>query len=115
MMPAPKAWGWAGGMAVLTGITAIYSIRVLGMSLRALGEAVSPLVFAAALMGGTIYLLRGMLPAMPAIAELLLLVPLGAALYAAVLIAIAPDRLIEVLRFARNRAEESGPAAKSAA
>jgi hypothetical protein len=88
---------------------------VLSISLYALGEAISPLVFAAVLMGGTIHLVRGMLPAMPAIAELLLLVPLGAALYAAVLIAIVPDRLIEALRFARNRAEESGPAAKSAA
>lgn len=109
------AWGWVGGMAVLTGITAIYSTRVIGMNLRALGEAISPLVFAAALMGGTVHLVRGMLPPMPAVGELVLLVPLGVTIYAGVLLAIAPDRLFEALRFARNRGGESETAANSAA
>ena len=109
------AWGWVGGMALLTTITAVYSCRVLGIGLRALAAAIGPLVLAAALMGGSVHLLRGLLPPMPAFAELLLLVPLGMALYAAALVAIAPERLIEALRFARNRGGESGPAANSAA
>ena len=102
-------------MALLTAITAAYSCRVLGMSLASLSEAISPLVFAAALMGGSVHIVRGMLPAMPALAELVLLVPLGAAVYAAVLVAIAPDRLVEALRFARNRGGESAPVAETAA
>ena len=109
------AWGWVGGMALLTAITAAYSCRVLGMSLASLSEAISPLVFAAALMGGSVHVVRSMLPAMPALAELALLVPLGAAVYAAVLVAIAPDRLVEALRFARNRGGESAPVAETAA
>lgn len=107
------AWGWAGGMAVLTSITVIYSSRVLGLSLRALSEAISPIIFAAAMMGACVYLVRGLLPPMADFAQLALLVPLGVAIYGAVLFAIAPDRLIEALRFARNRAgeAESAPAA----
>lgn len=101
------AWGWAGGMTVLTGLTVIYSCRVLGLSLRALSEAISPIVFAAAMMGASVYLVRGMLPAMADFVQLLLLVPLGVAIYGAVLFAIAPERLIEALRFARNRGGES--------
>ena len=101
------AWGWVGGMAVLTSLTAIYSCRVIGLPLRALSEAISPILFAAAMMGASVYLLRGLLPAMPDFMQLLLLVPLGAAIYGAVLFAIAPERLIEALRFARNRGEET--------
>jgi O-antigen/teichoic acid export membrane protein len=97
------AWGWAGGMALLTCITVAYSGRVLGLTARALSESISPLLFAAAMMGCCVFLARGMLPAMPAIAELLLLVPLGAAIYGAVLFAIAPQRLLEALHFARNQ------------
>jgi hypothetical protein len=54
-----------------------------------------------------------MLPAMADFAQLALLVPLGVAIYGAVLFAIAPERLIEALRFARNRGgeAESAPAA----
>ena len=101
------AWGWVGGMVVLTSLTAIYSCRVIGLPLRALSEAISPILFAAAMMGASVYLLRGLLPAMPDFAQLLLLVPLGAAIYGAVLFAIAPERLMEALRFARNRGEEA--------
>ncbi|MFN3990105.1 MAG: lipopolysaccharide biosynthesis protein [Erythrobacter sp.] len=104
------AWGWAGGMAVLTSLTVLYSGRVIGLSLRALSEATSPIIFAAATMGASVYLVRTALPAMADFAQLLLLVPLGAAIYVAVLFAIAPDRLIEALRFARNRRDEAGSA-----
>ncbi len=97
------AWGWVGGMLLLTSATVRYSGRILGLTWRGLADAVSPLIFAAAMMGGTVYLVRGMLPAMPALVQLLLLVPLGAAIYGAVLMAIAPQRLIEAIRFARNR------------
>jgi O-antigen/teichoic acid export membrane protein len=107
------AWGWAGGMAVLTLLTVVYSARVLGLSLRALSEAISPIIFAAVMMGASVYLVRTMLPPLADLVQLLLLVPLGVALYGAVLFAIAPERLIEALRFARNRGDEaeSAPAA----
>ncbi len=107
------AWGWVGGMAVLTSLTVAYSGRILGLTLRALSQAITPLIFAAAMMGGVVFLARGALPAMPALAELLLLVPLGAAIYGAVLFAIAPDRLIEALRFARNRVGDAETPATS--
>ena len=107
------AWGWAGGMAVLTMLTVIYSGGVLGLSLRALSEAISPIILAAVIMGACVYLVRTMLPPLADLVQLLLLVPLGVALYGAVLFAIAPERLIEALRFARNRGDEaeSAPAA----
>jgi len=107
------AWGWAGGMAVLTSLTVLYSGRVIGLSPCALSQAISPIVFAAVMMGASVYLIRTALPAMADFVQLLLLVPLGAAIYVAVLFAIAPDRLIEALRFARNRGApaESAPAA----
>lgn len=101
------AWGWVGGMAALTSVTIAYSGRVLGLTFRALSEAISPLIFAAAMMGGCVFLARGIMPAMPALAELLLLVPLGAAIYGGVLFAIAPQRLVEALRFARNRSADA--------
>ncbi len=100
------AWGWVGGMALLTAATVLYSSRVLGLSLKALSAAISPIIFAAAMMGCCVFLARGMLPALPAVVGLLLLVPLGIAIYLAVLFAIAPERLIEALRFARNRSDE---------
>ncbi|MGY6550560.1 MAG: oligosaccharide flippase family protein [Erythrobacter sp.] len=108
------AWGWVGGMAVLTLATAIYSGRVLGLTASGLSQAISPLVFAAAMMGGCVFLVRTMLPPMSALAQLALLVPLvplGAAIYGAVLMAIAPDRLAEALRFARNRGDSLQSAA----
>lgn len=109
------AWGWVGGMAVLTGITVLYSGRVLGLTFAALSGAISPIAFAAVLMAGCVYLVRTILPAMPDLAQLALLVPLGMAIYLGVLQAIAPDRLAEALHFVRNREPASAPAANSAA
>lgn len=107
------AWSWVGGMAVLTCLTIAYSGRFLGLTLGALTHAISPLIFAAAMMGGVVFLVRGALPQLPALAELLLLVPMGAAIYGAVLFAIAPERLIEALRFARNNTGEAESPATS--
>jgi argininosuccinate lyase len=102
-------------MGVLTIITVLYSGRVVGLTFAALSEAISPIIFAAFLMAGCVYLARGMLPAMPDLAQLALLVPLGVAIYLGVLLAIAPHRLAEALRFARNREAPEAEPANSAA
>ncbi len=109
------AWGWVGGMMVLTALTIAYSGRVLGLTFAALSNAISPIIFAAAMMGGIVYLARGMILGLPSVIQLALLVPLGVAIYLGVLFAIAPDRLAEALRFARNREAPAPEAANSAA
>lgn len=109
------AWGWVGGMMVLTALTIAYSGRVLGLTFAALSDSISPIIFAAAMMGGIVYLARGMILGLPSVVQLALLVPLGVAIYLGVLFAIAPDRLAEALRFARNREASVPEAANSAA
>ena len=99
-------WAWVGGMILLTAATVTYSGGILGLKWSALFSTISPLVFAAALMGGTVFLVRGVLPAMPALIQLALLIPLGIAVYGAVLHSIAPDRLAEAIRFLRYQSAE---------
>ncbi len=105
------AWGWVGGMAVLTGATVALSGRVIGLRIAALARAlVPPLVAALAMAAGVALVLRA-LPPVPDLVALAIAVPLGVALYLGVLHAIAPERLAEALRFIRNRGEsEAGPA-----
>jgi O-antigen/teichoic acid export membrane protein len=105
-------WAWVGGMILLTAATVTYSGGILGLTWPALVSTISPLIFAAAMMGGTVFVVRGLLPAMPAFAQLALLIPLGMAIYGAVLHSIAPERLAEAMRFLRDQSAspEAGPA-----
>jgi O-antigen/teichoic acid export membrane protein len=99
------AWGWVGGMAVLTGATILLSRRVLGLQIGALMRAIAPPLAAALAMAAGVALGLHWLPPVIDLLALGIVVPLGVALYGAVLHLIAPDRMAEALRFARTRGE----------
>ncbi len=101
------AWGWVGGMAVLTGATVMLSGGIIGLKPSGLARAILHPLAAALLMGAGVKLVLGLLPAglMPLLA-LVACVPIGVALYLAALQAIAPERLAEALSFLRNRSED---------
>lgn len=106
------AWGWVGGMAVLTSATVVLSGGIIGLRPAGLARAILPPLTAALLMGVGVKLVLGLLPAglMPLLA-LVVCVPIGAALYLAALQAIAPERLAEAFNFLRNRGgDEETPA-----
>jgi O-antigen/teichoic acid export membrane protein len=97
------AWGWVGGMAVLTATTVTLSGRIIGLQVDGLARALLPPLLASLAMAGGVWLgLRG-LPPVPDWVALGVAVPLGVALYLGALNIIAPDRLAEALNFARNR------------
>ena len=101
------AWGWVGGMAVLTAATVTLSGRIIGLTLAGLAGAFAPPLAAALMMGAGVALALGLLPEMLPLAKLVLAVLLGVALYLAALRLIAPERLAEALRFARSRGENA--------
>ncbi|WP_379922671.1 lipopolysaccharide biosynthesis protein [Erythrobacter sp. R86502] len=99
------AWGWVGGMAVLTGATILLSRTVLGFSLVGLGAAIAPPLAAALAMAAAVAALLWALPPVPDLVALASAVTLGVAVYLGALHLIAPARLAEALRFLRNRGE----------
>lgn len=99
------AWGWVGGMAVLTAATVVLSGGIIGLSISGLLRALAPPLAAALVMAAGVALMLRSLPPVPDFAALALAVPLGVALYLGALHLIAPDRLAEALRFIRNRGE----------
>ncbi|MCZ8371068.1 MAG: oligosaccharide flippase family protein [Porphyrobacter sp.] len=105
------AWGWVGGMAVLTAATVRLSGRIIGLRISALGRAVAPPAAAALAMAGGVALVLHLLPPVPDLLALAITVPLGVVLYGAILHRIAPERIAEALHFARNRGEpDAAPA-----
>jgi O-antigen/teichoic acid export membrane protein len=104
------AWGWVGGMAVLTMATVTLSGQVVGLKFSALGRAIAPPLAAALMMAALVALMLMQMPAgLPPLATLAIVGPLGVALYAGLLNLIAPSRLKEALQFANNRSEADTP------
>ncbi|RNJ62568.1 MAG: lipopolysaccharide biosynthesis protein [Porphyrobacter sp. IPPAS B-1204] len=99
------AWGWVGGMAVLTGATVILSGGIIGLTVSSLARALAPPLAAALVMAAGVALMLRALPPVPDFAALGLAVTLGVVLYLGALHLIAPDRLAEALHFIRNRGE----------
>ena len=99
------AWGWVGGMAVLTAATVTLSGRIIGLTLRGLAGALAPPLAAALMMAAGVELMLLALPPVMPLAALTAAVLLGVALYGGALQLIAPDRLAEALRFLRERGE----------
>jgi len=104
------AWGvmglsvaWMVGMAVLTAVTAIRSVRVIGVSWRALGAAIAPGLLAALAMGLVVVAIDRSLPELPPLPHLALLAGAGAATYAALLWLFARDTVTEAWQLLRNR------------
>lgn len=100
------AWGWVGGMAVLTMATVTLSGRIVGLRLAGLASAVAPPLVAALAMGAGVAGMLSMLPAgLPPLLGLVSAVLLGVALYGGLLQLIAPSRIAEALHFMRYRGE----------
>lgn len=104
------AWGWVGGMAVLTTVTVMLSGRIIGLRIEGLARALLPPLAAALAMAGGVALALHLLPQVPDLLALAIAVPLGMVLYIAGLYRIAPKRLAEALRFARNRGDSDAEA-----
>jgi hypothetical protein len=93
-------------MGVLCAATVTLSGRIVGLTLGGLAQAIAPPLTAALVMAAGVAMMEALLPqGLPPIAVLALAVPLGMALYLGLLHLIAPDRLAEALRFARNQSE----------
>ncbi|MCX9148853.1 lipopolysaccharide biosynthesis protein [Erythrobacter sp. WG] len=103
------AWGWVGGMAVLTCATVVLSGGIIGLRLDGLARALVPPLAAALVMAA---LVRGVLDLLPPgllpLAALAVCVLIGIGLYLGLLKLIAPDRIAEALRFIRNRGDGDG-------
>ncbi|MEQ5788013.1 lipopolysaccharide biosynthesis protein [Erythrobacter sp. NFXS35] len=99
------AWGWVGGMAVLTGATMLLSRPVLGLRIGGLARAIGPPLAAALAMAAGVALALHLLPPVLPLVALVLAVMLGIGLYGAALHLIAPERIAEALRFLRERGE----------
>ncbi|MFO6446329.1 lipopolysaccharide biosynthesis protein [Erythrobacter sp. NE805] len=105
------AWGWVGGMAVLTSATVVLSGGIVGLRLGALARAVLPPLGAALAMAALVRMVVLLLP--PGLLPLVVLaltVPLGVALYLGGLQLIAPERIAEALHFIRHRDDDAEPA-----
>lgn len=79
------AWSWLGGMALVTGFTAVQSLPAIGADLRGLALAVLPGALPSVAMAGVVMLADGALPVLPAPAKLAVLIAVGAAAYAGLL------------------------------
>lgn len=97
------AWGWVGGMAVLTTATVTLSGPIIGLRADGLLRALAPPLAASLAMAGGVWLVLRGLPDMADWLVLGIAVPIGVALYLGALNIIAPERLAEALNFARNR------------
>jgi len=90
------AWAWLGGMAVLLAATVEMSLPAIGISRRSLFLAVAPGFAASAAMAGIVEAADWALPEIGMGARLALLVLVGMAAYAALLIAFARPIVDEV-------------------
>ena len=102
------AWAWLGGMAVLLAATAEMSRPVLGISRRALVNAVAPGLVASAAMAAIVLAIDWILPEIGAGARLAALVAVGMAAYAGLLFAFARpivDEVLGLIRPARRAAQ----------
>ena len=107
------AWAWLGGMAVLLAVTVMLSLPAIGASRRALAAAVAPGLGASLTMAAAVAALASLLPGLGAGARLALLVPFGAAVYAAMLLLFARPLVEEVLALLRPSRQGSGAAAQA--
>jgi O-antigen/teichoic acid export membrane protein len=97
------ALGWLGAFSLLTAFTYAQARPHVGISLKGLGRAVAPGLSAAVPMAATVWLVKGLLPPLPAPAALGLLVAAGIVSYAAILRVAAPDMVAEVIALLRKR------------
>jgi O-antigen/teichoic acid export membrane protein len=97
------ATAWLAGLPILAGVTAALSLPAIGASFTGLARAVAPGLAASAVMAAAVKGLDLALPAMGPAARLGLLVPFGASVYAAIMLAFARPLVAETLGFLRGR------------
>jgi O-antigen/teichoic acid export membrane protein len=97
------AASWLVAWPLLTAISAIWSMPVLGLRVAQLRDALLPPVLAGIGMGLAVTLLDRALPAIPEMLRLALLVAAGGAVYGGWLLAFARGRLDEIVGLALKR------------
>ncbi|MBK6802016.1 lipopolysaccharide biosynthesis protein [Novosphingobium sp.] len=101
--PIGIAIAWLVAWPVLTLLSAVWTLPVIGLSPRALGEGLLPPILAGTAMGLGVMLLDRLLPALPQALRLALLVAAGGAIYGLWLLRFARGRLDELLALALRR------------
>jgi O-antigen/teichoic acid export membrane protein len=104
------AGAWVVGFPILTALTAALSLPAIGASFAGIARAIAPGLVASALMAAAVKMLDLALPAMAPAARLGLLVPFGAAVYAAILLVFARPLLSETAGFILGRGRVPQPA-----
>lgn len=100
------AWGWVGGMGLLTAATVRLSGGLIGLRLAGLAGAIAPPLAAALAMAAGVAAVLALLPGhLPPLVVLAATVMCGIGLYGGLFYLIAPARLAEALHFVRNRGE----------
>lgn len=101
--PVGIAAAWLVAWPLLTALSAAWTLPVIGIPARALGEALLPPVLAGTAMALVVVLLDRVLPSLPEAARLALLVGTGGAIYGLWLLRFARERLTELLDAALKR------------
>ena len=94
---------WMAGMALLTLVTAIRSMPVIGTKWRILGAAIAPGLLASLAMGIVVVGVDRLLPVLSPLPHLLVLAGIGAATYAAMLWMFARNTVAEAWALLRHR------------
>jgi len=95
------AFAWLGGMATLLGATILVSLPAIGISRAALARAVAPGLVASLAMAAAVASVDSLLPAIGDGQRLAVLVPFGAATYAALLLMFARPLVEEMVALFR--------------
>jgi hypothetical protein len=97
------AYAWMCGFPLLLAVSAALSLPAIGVSAGALARAVLPGLGAASGMMLLVLAVRALLPPLTPLAQLAILVPVGAAAYLALLFLFARTAVEEVLALIRRR------------
>jgi O-antigen/teichoic acid export membrane protein len=98
------ATAWLVAFPILTAITASLALPVIGVRVSALARAIAPGLLASAGMMLPVLMLDSALPPLPPAARLAILVPVGAAAYAVLLLLFARAVVADLLRLVRKPA-----------
>ncbi|TPG41028.1 lipopolysaccharide biosynthesis protein [Sphingomonas koreensis] len=101
--PTGLAWSWISAYPLYLAISCWRSLPVLGVSVRALADAIAPAVLAAVAMAVVVALVDAALPPMHPVPRLAIDVITGATVYAGWLLAFARGRIGDLIAIIRRR------------
>jgi O-antigen/teichoic acid export membrane protein len=101
--PIGLAWAWLAAYPIYLGFSAWRSLPVIGASARGIGLAILPAILAALAMALVVTLTDRALPSIEVHARLALLVAVGAASYAGLLVVFAQKLVRELVAVLRHR------------